>query len=234
MALDKAKHGNILVQILKNVFTDSTISSFLGFKGGTAAVLFYGLDRFSVDLDFDLLNVEKEDYIFEHFKKILEEYGELKEAQKKRFNLCYVLSYAEKEEGAQNIKIDINRRQFGSSYEIKSFLGISMQVMVRSDMTAHKFCAAYERVGKTNRDLFDIHFFLKHNWPINTKIIEDRMKMTYKEFLKKLIKTMDEFDERDVLSGMGELLNEKQKAWAKEHLKEDILFLLKLRLKNFL
>jgi len=43
----------------------------LGFKGGTAAHLFYGLGRFSVDLDFDLFNEDKETIIFEKTEKIL-------------------------------------------------------------------------------------------------------------------------------------------------------------------
>ena len=57
-------------------------------------------------------------------------------------------------------------------YSVESFLGISMQVMVREDMVAHKLCAMYERIGKTNRDIFDVQFFLSRDWPINKKIIE--------------------------------------------------------------
>ena len=46
-----AKHKNILLQILKDIYTDTSIAPFLGFKGGTAALLFYDLPRNSVDLD---------------------------------------------------------------------------------------------------------------------------------------------------------------------------------------
>ena len=93
MALDTAKHKNILIKILKDIYTDATISPILGFKGGTAATFFYELDRFSVDLDFDLLDSEKEDYVFGRVKAILESYGKLKEARKKRFNLFYMHKY---------------------------------------------------------------------------------------------------------------------------------------------
>src|SRR3989338_8386437 len=109
MALDTAKHKNILVKILKDIYTDPTLSPVLGFKGGTAAALFYSLNRFSVDLDFDLLDAEKEDYVFEHVKATLENYGKLKQVRKKRFNLFYILSYDEKDINAQNIKVEINR-----------------------------------------------------------------------------------------------------------------------------
>ena len=163
MTLNITTHKNILIKILKNIYTDSTIGPLLGFKGGTAVYLFYNLNRFSVDLDFDLLNVEKEDYVFEQIKKILKNYGTIKEAEKKRFNLFYVLAYDDKVLGAQNIKVEINRREFGSKYEVKSYLGISMKVMVQEDMFAHKLCAMYERIGKTNRDIFDVWYFLQRH-----------------------------------------------------------------------
>lgn len=232
MAINTAKHKNILIKILKDIYIDSTIGPILGFKGGTAAALFYGLDRFSVDLDFDLLDLKKEDYVFERVKKILEKYGKLKQIRKKRFNLFYILSYDKKDINAQNVKVEINRRKFGSRYDIKSFFGISMQVMVQDDMTAHKLCAMYERIGKSNRDIFDVQFFLSHDWPINKKIVEDRMKITYKEFLKKTVKVMEKFNDRDILGGMGELLTEKQKDWARAKLKSETIFFLKLALEN--
>ena len=43
--------------ILKDIYADITINSLLGFKGGTCAYFFYNLPRFSVDLDFDLLEL---------------------------------------------------------------------------------------------------------------------------------------------------------------------------------
>ena len=232
MALDTAKHKNILIKLLKDIYTDSTISPILGFKGGTAATLFYGLDRFSVDLDFDLLDPEKEDYVFERVKAILENYGKLKQARKKRFNLFYVLSYDEKDINTQNVKVEINRREFGSKYAVESFLGISMQVMIKEDMAAHKLCAMYERIGKTNRDIFDVQFFLANDWPVSKKIIEDRMDVSYAEFLKKCIAVMEKFDDNNILAGMGELLTEKQKAWAKTKLKSEALFSLRLALEK--
>ena len=230
MTLNISTHNSILLKILKDIYSEPTISTVLGFKGGTAAALFYGLDRFSIDLDFDLLDAAKEDYVFERVKTILEKYGNLKEANKKRFNLFYMLSYNQKDINVQNVKVEINRREFGSKYEIFSTLGISMQVMVKEDMAAHKLCAMYERIGKSNRDIFDVQFFLSHEWPVNKKIVEDRMGVSYKEFLQKCIDQMEKFKAHDILSGMGELLNEKQKDLVRSKLKTETIFLLKLLL----
>ena len=232
MTLNTTTHKNILIKILKNIYTDSTIGPLLGFKGGTAVYLFYNLNRFSVDLDFDLLNVEKEDYVFEQIKKILKNYGTIKEAEKKRFNLFYVLAYDDKVLGAQNIKVEINRREFGSKYEVKSYLGISMKVMVQEDMFAHKFCAMYERIGKTNRDIFDVWYFLQNEWPVNKKIVEERTKMSFKEFLQKCLDSLEKMTDQNILSGMGELLDAKQKDWVKSKLRTETIFLMKLALDN--
>jgi predicted nucleotidyltransferase component of viral defense system len=231
MTLNPAKHTNILVKILKDIYTDPSISSLLGFKGGTAAAFFYGLDRFSVDLDFDLLDTKKEDYVFDRVKTILENYGQLKQVRKKHFNLFFLLSYDNKDINAQNVKVEINRREFGSKYEILSYLGISMQVMTREDMVAHKLCAMSERIGKSNRDIFDVQFFLSRDWPVNKKIVEERTGMMYFEFLQKLIDQMEKYN-GNILSGMGELLTEKQKSWVKVKLKPEVLFSLRLALEN--
>src|SRR3989337_279461 len=123
MRLDISTHKTILFQILKDTYSDTTISPFLGFKGGTAALMFY------------------------------------------------VLSY---EDRAHNIKVEINRRQFGSRYEIKTYLGVSMLVMVPEDMFAHKLMAMHERIGKTSRDIYDVWLFLQHRFSINKEIVEQR------------------------------------------------------------
>lgn len=84
MAFDISKHKSILLKILKDIYTDTTIAPLLGFKGGTAAYLFYNLSRFSLDLDFDLLDEEQEDYVFERVLEIVKQYGKIKEQRKKK------------------------------------------------------------------------------------------------------------------------------------------------------
>jgi len=85
-------------------------------------------------------------------------YGKVTDSSIQKSNLRNVISYDPK---AQNIKVEVKRRQLGSSYEIKTYLGISMLVMTREDMFAHKLMAMIERVGKTSRDIFDVQYFIK-------------------------------------------------------------------------
>jgi len=227
MTIDISTHKTILFQILKDVFTDTSIAPYLGFKGGTAAFMFYGLDRFSVDLDFDLLDESREDHVFERVIEIIKKYGSLKESHKKRFSLLCVISYDDK---SRNIKVEINRRQFGSRYEIKTFLGVSMQVMVLEDMFAHKLIAMHERIGETSRDIYDVWFFLQARYPINKSIVETRSGMSFEALVNTCIRQLEELESRHLLDGLGELLAPRQKDWARTKLREDTIALLKLRL----
>jgi len=229
MTLDYSIHKNIQLQILKEIYSDTTIAPHLGFKGGTAALLFYDLNRNSVDLDFDLLDESKEKDVFEKILKIAQSYGEIRESRIKYFNLIIVLSYDPK---AQNIKVEVNRRKFGSQYELKTLLGISMLVMVKEDMFANKLMAMYERVGKTSRDIYDAWFFLKNNWPVNKEIIKQRSGMSFKELLQKCAEQLEKMENRNILVGLGESLTEPQKDWVRAKLRTETIFLLKARLES--
>jgi predicted nucleotidyltransferase component of viral defense system len=229
MTLDYPKHKNILLQILKDIFSDTSLSPYLGFKGGTAALMFYDLGRNSVDIDLDLLDESKEQEVFEKIQKIAKTYGTIIDSRIKRYNLITIISYDLK---SQNIKIEVNRRDFGSRYELKTLLGISMLVMIKEDMFANKLMAMYERIGKTSRDIYDVYFFAKNNWPINKKLVTDRAKIPFREVLLKCIELLEKTESRHILDGLGEMLTEAQKDWARAKLKNETLFLLKIMLDN--
>lgn len=226
MSLDYSKHKNILLQILKDIYSDISIAPHLGFKGGTAAMLFFGLTRDSADLDIDLLNEGKEAEVFEKIHKIVTNYGTITDSKIKRFNLLNVLSYAP---GAQHIKVEVNRRQFGSKYELRTLLGISMLVMVQEDMFAHKLMAMHERIGKTSRDVYDVWFFLENHWPINKEIVEQRSGKTFKEVLQLTAEQLEKLDNKHILDGLGDFLTDQQKDWARAKMKSETIFLLKAR-----
>jgi len=227
--LDIAKHKFILVQILKDIYLDKDIGPILGFKGGTAVYLFYNLPRFSVDLDFNLLDETKIALVFRKIKSILIKYGKLKEAKEKRFTLFFIISYGEKD---TNIKLEISKRKYPDKYEIKNYLGISMLVMGKDDMAAHKLVALLERKSIANRDLFDIWYFFKNNWSVNKDLVEIRTGQKFEKILKKCIKIVEQIKEKTILQGLGEILEERQKDRVKAKLKQELLFLLNYYLNN--
>jgi predicted nucleotidyltransferase component of viral defense system len=218
-------------QILKEIYTDISLSSFLGFKGGTCAYFFYDLPRFSVDLDFDFLGKKEEEtqYVFEKILILLKKYGKIKDQCIKKFTIFAVLSYGEDD---HNIKIEVNLRKQGTNirhhYEIKEYLGVSLFVAKKEYVFASKLSALTSRKGIAMRDVFDIHYFAKNNWDINAEVIKERTGKTVKEYLSECIFFIEKIKENHILQGLGELIeNEKEKTWIRNHLKNDTLFLLK-------
>lgn len=224
---NREQHKVILVRILKELYTSPALRTLLGFKGGTAAYLFYDLPRVSVDLDFDLLGENKKMEVFHEVEKILLQFGKLSEAIEKRNTLFFLLSYGK---GERKIKVEISKRPPDSSFEVKSYLGIPVLLMKKEDMAANKLSAFLTRKKFASRDLFDLWFFLKNNWSINEKVIVSRSEFTLKQALENAVKKIEKIKSSSLLHGLGELVSDKQKIFIKEKLKDELLFSLKLYL----
>ena len=109
---------------------------------------------------------------------------------------------------------------------------IGMLVMMEEDMFANKLMAMYERIGKKSRDVFDVYFFFKKNWGINKTLVEERTGLSFKEVLKKCIDLLEKMDNKYILDGLGELLTDSQKDWARVKLRTETILLLKIRLES--
>ncbi len=57
-----------MAQILGLIFKDKNLCNLLAFKGGTALMFFHGLPRFSTDLDFNLLDPAKADFVYDRVR----------------------------------------------------------------------------------------------------------------------------------------------------------------------
>ena len=227
--LNKKEHEVILSKILYAIYSDKDIAPVLGFKGGTACYLFNNLPRFSTDLDFNLLDRGKTDFVFEKLLKILTDFGEIKD-KKIKFNTIYFLLSYQKE--AHNIKIEISTRSIGkNSYKIENYLGLPVLTMTKDCIFANKLVAVLDRKKLANRDLFDVYFFLKNDWPINDDIIELRTGKNIKEYLKEIVKYLEKNSKINILHSLGEVVDSNQKIWIKDKLIPELLFLLKLKIK---
>ncbi|MEW6086959.1 MAG: nucleotidyl transferase AbiEii/AbiGii toxin family protein [bacterium] len=231
--LNRTKHQLIMGQILKDIYTDISIASLLGLKGGTCAYFFYGLPRFSVDLDFDLLpgkGIEKQT-LLEKIENILKKYGNIRDKYVKRYTIFIVLSYGDED---HNVKVEISTRKgyfsIRENYELKKYLGISMLAAKMDYLFANKLAALTLRKKTAMRDIYDIRYFAKNNWDINEDVLKAYTGKTTKKHLADCIAVIKKIKDNQILQGLGELISEKEKAWVKSHLKEDVLFLMRLRL----
>lgn len=223
--IDINKHKVFLIHILKEIYSDMELAGCLGFKGGTALMLFYGLPRFSVDLDFNLLVAEKEDYVYKKLRKILLNYGGIFDEARKFHGPILVLDYGL---GERKLKVEISNRMFKDRYEIKNFLGINMKVMVISDMFAHKLCALLDRNSLAGRDVFDCWFFLKNRFPLNRGIVESRMDMLLADYLQLCIDRLEMVSDKGLLQGVGDLMDKDMKKFVRTKLRTETITLLKL------
>lgn len=222
--LNVNRHKYFLLQILKDIYSDLELANYLGFKGGTALMFFYDLPRFSIDLDFDLLNMDKEKLVFNKVHRIILKYGSIFDEAIKYFGPLIVLDYGIDE---RKLKIEISNRRFDNNYEIRNLLGFNVKVMSISDMFAHKLCALLDRSTTINRDIFDTWFFLQRQTPVNKSIIEFRMKVSFKTHIENCIKQLEAMKSKRILDGLGEFMEADMKNFVRTKLLSETIRLLK-------
>ncbi len=216
-----------MLSVLKAIYEDTFLGPILGLKGGTLLYVLYNLPRFSVDLDFDLLKEHDEKKVLDRLGKILKGFGTVEQLTNKKYTLFALINY---EKGQQSLKIEISKRNLGSTYEVNNYLGIPIQTMVKSDIFANKLTALLTRKKPANRDIFDTWFMLKNNWDANWELVEERNDIKKDIFIKKCIILLEKWPIESILEGMGELMNNKTKDWVKKNLLKDTIFYLKTRL----
>ncbi len=235
MKLDKGEHQRMMLKILKEISADSLLANNLGFKGGTACYFLYALDRFSVDLDFDLISRDKEKLVKKKLLELLGKHGKVK--TKTSIKLKYSIEY-------QALKIDLSNKYENNklnTYEIKDIVsGVPLKILQKEDIFAHKLVAISDRSAISgsnnefiaNRDLYDIYFFFKSNWRFNKNIIEQKSGKRINEYLKYVRNFIDKnANESNILERLGELVDESKRAWIKNNLKGEILKQLAIEIK---
>lgn len=232
--LNIPEHRKNLINILVDIYKDPELGPHLGFKGGSAALLFYNLPRFSTDLDFDLISNFKEgskelDEFITRMTNLLSSKFIIKEQSKKFHTLFWLVSYSA---GLSTIKVEVSTRDSSDNhYELKNLYGVSVNVIDIKDMIAHKMIALMDRNTLANRDLFDTHFFLGTQYAneINYEIIKKLTNKTPKEFYKSLYEFVNKIDPESVLNGLGEVLTGSQKDWAKVKLIHELKGLIQMQ-----
>ena len=175
--MDLNKHRYYLLQVLLAIFRHPELSKQLAFKGGTSLMLFHGLTRFSTDLDVNLLDASKLEYVYNELHNLLLKFGTIDDEANKFYGPILVLNYGK---GERMLKVEVSNREYPNHYEIRSLLGTDIRVMTLHDMFAHKLCALGERI--TPRDIYDVWFFLQNRTEINEEIVRLRTNLSVSEY----------------------------------------------------
>lgn len=226
--LDKEKHRNIMLNILVDIYRDFDLGTSFVFKWGTACYFVYGLDRFSTDLDFDLIGEIDESLILEKINTIIWKYGTVKNVYNKRNTLFSLLSYGDID---HNIKIEISKRWIRGSYHKENWHSLSMLVMDESSIFTNKLFALTNRASLANRDIYDIYYFFRKWVDFDQDLLEQLTTKNYKEYFRDIILFLDSLPKSHrILEWLGEVLNEKQKIFVKNDLVRELRWFLEMRL----
>lgn len=199
--MDLNKHRYYLVQVLLAIFRHPQLSQLLAFKGGTSLMLFHGLTRFSTDLDFNLIDASKSEYVYNELHKLLLKFGTIDDEANKFYGPILVLNYGK---GERMLKVEVSNREYPNHYEILTLLGTDIRVMTIPDMFAHKLCALGERI--TPRDIYDVWFFLQKQTEINAEIVQVRTNKSVSEYATQCAQQIRSYSPRMLMQGLGEVL----------------------------
>mgnify|MGYP001607294156 FL=1 len=160
--------------------------------------------------------------IFEELPKILLRQGRIKEAANKSMTLFYLLNYQPTQ---VNIKVEISKRVLKSAkYQWRSFYGLPVKTVTVESAFASKLLACVNRKRQANRDFYDVYFYLKKGIKPDEELLREATGLGMEEYLKIVYRHIEEsLQNKDILRGIGELVDEKQKIWIKNNLKKELL-----------
>ena len=197
-------HKSYLNRILIEIIDNPILSQKLAFKGGTCASMLGFLDRFSVDLDFDLLQKTDNLVIRKEFRNIFSHLGL---TVKKEFDdvLMFQVQYPSTPNKRNSIKISVNSLFVkANQYKIQYFPEIDrlMNAQTIETMFANKLVTVMDRFNLHNtiagRDIYDIHHFFVNGYSYLEPVIKERTGDNSKDYFKKLA----EFIRRNVTQTM--------------------------------
>jgi predicted nucleotidyltransferase component of viral defense system len=175
-----ALHLAWMYRLLGAVADDAFATSLLRFKGGTCAAMRGMINRFSVNLDFDLIDGKEKTDLSKHLESIFKKLG-LEIKDKSKLMPQYFLRYPKTDESPRSIiKIDVTFPPAKyDRYEPVRFSEIDriLHCQTIPTMFARKLItliARWERTGTfASRDLFDIHTFFIKGYEYDEKIIHE-------------------------------------------------------------
>lgn len=239
-------HKVWLCRILTSIADDPMLASLLRFKGGTCAAMREVVDRFSVDLDFDLIDASKNDIVQKHLETIFKKMKlTIKDRSEKvpQYFLKYPSSEAVKAhtpDTRNTIKVDVTFPPPASNdYEPIRLIEIDriIQCQTIPTMFANKLVALTERYDRygtiAGRDVFDIHTLLLGGYDFKKEILEERTGMSAKEYLGRALEFVEKNVTQTIIDqDLNTLLPPKQFHHIRMGLKQETVMMLKEKIKQ--
>ncbi len=231
-------HKVQLLRLLTEIL-DNPIAKNIYFKGGSAAAMLGFLDRFSVDLDFDLKSEVDKKKIDKNLKKIFQKL-DLTISQKSNKSLFYLLKYLAKPGSRNTIKLSLIDTALKSNLYSSFYLAEIDRFafcQTKETMFANKLVALTDRYKKhkmiAGRDIYDVHHFFLSGFYYNEAVIKERTKKQPVDYLKDLIKFIDiKVTDKIISEDLSFLLTYEKFQLIRKVLKKETLMFLKNEIKK--
>jgi hypothetical protein len=189
---DDIIHKSNLNRLLIEIIDRPALSQNLAFKGGTCAAMLGYLDRFSIDLDFDVLKEADESILRQEFHKVFD-YLSLTVAEELDKALMFRLRYPSEPGKRNNLKVSASSLPIkANKYRVQYLPEIDRMFTSQTveTMFANKLVAVIDRHDLhgtiAGRDIYDIHHFFVKGYSYHPPIILERTGLEPGDYLKKL------------------------------------------------
>jgi len=186
-------HKSYMNRLLIEIIDRPVMAHNLALKGGTCASMLGYLDRFSVDLDFDVLKNADEAGLRKEFVRVFDYLG-LKVMKEFDQALFFQLHYPSDLGKRHTMKVSAsNLRVKANQYKVQYFTEIDrlMNSQTVETMFANKLVAVTDRYDMhqtiAGRDIYDIHHFFVHGYTYYAPVIQERTGLEPKDYFGNLI-----------------------------------------------
>lgn len=232
-----ALHKSWLIRLLIALADKSQISRAIYFKGGTCATMRGFLDRFSVDLDFDLDPSVDKSVLRKLLGDTFEQLG-LEIKDESQHALQFFLRYDNKEHLRNTLKLEIlDTFMAANDYEPTYLPDIdrTMKCQTIETMFAHKLVAVTDRFEQTGhiagRDLYDLNHFFLQGYSFKPEIVVARTQKSASEYLQFLEDFIQErVSQQSIDQDLNTLLSPQRFHQIRSSLKAELLSHLRNRI----
>jgi predicted nucleotidyltransferase component of viral defense system len=186
-------HKSYLNRLLMEIIDRPALAHSLAFKGGTCASMLGYLDRFSIDLDFDILNQADEKVLRKEFHWVFDHLGLIITGEYDRV-LFFQLRYPNDPGKRNTLKLSCNNIVVkANQYKVQYFTEIDRLMISQTieTMFANKLVALMDRYelhqAIAARDVYDIHSFFIHGYAYEAPVIQERTGLEPQAYFGKLI-----------------------------------------------
>lgn len=234
-----ARHKIQQLRLLTALIDDPYLAQLIVFKGGTCATLLGYLDRFSVDLDFDIVENADKKKINKLIMDCASSLG-LTIQKKSARTLFYVFKYKSKPGERNSLKLSlISGKTDYNLYEKKYIADIDRFVNCETveTMFAHKLVALTDRYKKNKtvafRDIYDIHHFFEKGYFYIPEIIKFRTGKNIIDYLQEVVQFIEKkVSEKQITEEMNFLLPKDKFEVIRKRLKQETIMLVRDEIKR--